>query len=881
MAVTQYQSLVRQCLLKRTLPAEFSKLLLQKDRLNAKGLVFALIDCQQGFCASGDPLPPRYLEALLSAHVVDLSDVLVVAITRWNSQKTHNRQDTTTLQELGWLLLSNKIKADRTETKKCLMLSAKWLTAIVQYSGQLDAPEADLSTLAEAVGSLLATLSATNVGIEILSSRPKTDGGDQDALTVVGNAVDAVIASVPDISIQLADRLSVVKKHIEMVQQGHTQPGNNEQDDFETAQFKQSLPEVEVIASQHGTFVYLDAMLSATKTIDDQTLFTFLEGRHNQSYALMFSDLLSSSFLVLSKASGLDRNNAGHTQIFICNKVPNVLSLIASSSFSTFNSESAVIEAWPRIRLGLTTTELARCGQHFLQACSLLQLISEKARNELQGSEDSVVAPTSQLLTKEDVVAQVNNGQLRLSDLVNRLLDLSGSAAAVAQAIVEIIMTYSSNKEPHHLKDIANALVRKPGTINSLALFVPPSYWLSPLCTLLDDWRWDEIHGESQPLYDEFGSILLCITLAKRRLSLIKAELGIGNAGGFVSKYLDQEGTDMALEDLTEESKGHLGEWIKALYVDEGLNDELTTSCSPQAFYLFLPTLLRQSLLALQNGILGRDTLKSGLGFLLEPFLMPSLVSALLWIHKTSDREARQVILPILVETPSGEAKDIHQTITQTIGPSSAFSSERQGAGKPSDLSKRLSAAVESSTTPTSLSASLDFHCQVVGVEESIKVMIEVLLRVSGTPNFQAALDVLAILVCTADRQLRDALRLAFARLGKLLEEKKRPRAEIIVHLYRRVEAYASVLMTTDLHMDQFATLNLRNIEAVAANMNVSVVPAPEVQQLDQPMDDIDQVLNESVAMNSLEQIDTNTLTMDDYYGEMGNLDDLDLEMFS
>ena len=57
-------------------------------------------------------------------------------------------------------------------------------------------------------------------------------------------------------------------------------------------------------------------------------------------------------------------------------------------------------------------------------------------------------------------------------------------------------MTYCQNKETHHLKDLANAIVRKPEAINALALFIRPSYWLSPLCSLLDEWRWDEIHGE-------------------------------------------------------------------------------------------------------------------------------------------------------------------------------------------------------------------------------------------------------------------------------------------------------------------------------------------------------------------------------------------------
>ena len=56
-------------------------------------------------------------------------------------------------------------------------------------------------------------------------------------------------------------------------------------------------------------------------------------------------------------------------------------------------------------------------------------------------------------------------------------------------------MAYCASKETHHLKELANTMLRKPTTIDVLAMFIRPTYWLSPLCTLLDEWRWDDIHG--------------------------------------------------------------------------------------------------------------------------------------------------------------------------------------------------------------------------------------------------------------------------------------------------------------------------------------------------------------------------------------------------
>jgi len=63
----------------------------------------------------------------------------------------------------------------------------------------------------------------------------------------------------------------------------------------------------------------------------------------------------------------------------------------------------------------------------------------------------------------------------------------------------QIMHIYCQNKETQDLKDLANSILRKPAVINSISMFVRPAYWLSPLCSLLDEWRWDEIHGESIP----------------------------------------------------------------------------------------------------------------------------------------------------------------------------------------------------------------------------------------------------------------------------------------------------------------------------------------------------------------------------------------------
>jgi mediator of RNA polymerase II transcription subunit 5 len=55
---------------------------------------------------------------------------------------------------------------------------------------------------------------------------------------------------------------------------------------------------------------------------------------------------------------------------------------------------------------------------------------------------------------------------------------------------------YCQNKETAPLKELCNLIVRKPDTVEIMALFSPAAYILGPLCSLLDDWKWDDLHGE-------------------------------------------------------------------------------------------------------------------------------------------------------------------------------------------------------------------------------------------------------------------------------------------------------------------------------------------------------------------------------------------------
>lgn len=69
----------------------------------------------------------------------------------------------------------------------------------------------------------------------------------------------------------------------------------------------------------------------------------------------------------------------------------------------------------------------------------------------------------------------------------------------------------------------------------------------------------------------------------------------------------------MKLEDLSEKQHKNLGQWISALFIAEGISEETMSSCSPQEYYLLVPTLFSQTVGACEMGKLEFDTLKGGL----------------------------------------------------------------------------------------------------------------------------------------------------------------------------------------------------------------------------------------------------------------------------
>ena len=199
-----------------------------------------------------------------------------------------------------------------------------------------------------------------------------------------------------------------------------------------------------------------------------------------------------------------------------------------------------------------------------------------------------------------------------------------------------------------------------------MLLFDSPITILQPVCDLLDNWHYDEDQVEYQPVYEEFGSVLLLLLSFVHRYSLTTVDLGIRSSSSFVTKVLDQGHLSRAMEALTEQEQNNLDGWIRGLFDNEsgGLGDELMSSCPPQDFHLLVPTLFHHIVLACSTNNLPEESLKGGLELFVEPFLLPSLIPAITWLsshlwESRGDANAVLQILSALITNPASISNNI------------------------------------------------------------------------------------------------------------------------------------------------------------------------------------------------------------------------------
>ncbi|KAK3403484.1 mediator complex, subunit Med5 [Sordaria brevicollis] len=424
------------------------------------------------------------------------------------------------------------------------------------------------------------------------------------------------------------------------------------------------IPDMPIVNTRAGLYIYINAALVGRPLIDDHSLYTYLHNRYQGDLQTTAIHLILASFDVLANAVfRYEGSKTGHLlKSYVVNKVPLILGNFAASSspMYPFDAEFCISQALGQVDTNVFPTlsnmfDMSNTSssfqdsvrQDFCFACQLHGLLSSSAIETLLGEITYQTLPDEGRYVKETLVQACLEDSERAQRLIGELDNMNGNVGAAAQAIVEVIGTLCRNKETMTLKQLCSQLASKPSSLDILLLFDKPYKILHPLCELLDNWGgYDEDQGEYQPVYEEFGSILLLLLAFVHRYSLTPTDLAIRSSDSFVGKLLGRGSLSRPLDELSDQEKSHLNGWIHGLFDSEagGLGDDLMSSCPPQDFYLLMPTLFDQIVMALSTGCLNDYLLRSGLEYLLDTLLLPSLVPALLFLANNlrTDKQAGQ-----------------------------------------------------------------------------------------------------------------------------------------------------------------------------------------------------------------------------------------------
>lgn len=358
-------------------------------------------------------------------------------------------------------------------------------------------------------------------------------------------------------------------------------------------------------------------------------------------------DLILASFDVLANAVFRNEGprDAHVLKSFLVNKVPLLLCQLLSPHFSTDSSVFCITEALSRVdtsvfptasllfdesRSNNPYTESVR--EEFCAACALHGLVQRDHVERILGETSMSYEPSLEKYSKGKLVQLCLADSDKIQGLVRELDKMDGNVGALCQALVEVLSSplrdpllrltrvqlmrqVCNNKETVPLKMLCSELAQRPQFLDILLLFEKLPSILEPLCHLLDNWRYDDQEGEYQPIYEEFGGIMLLILAFVYRYNLTPADIGISSPDSAVARILTRAHIAREAKELVGREDAHLDGWLHGLFDTDsgGLGDDLMSSCPPQEFYLLVASIFKNTVVAYTYGYITDEQLKSGI----------------------------------------------------------------------------------------------------------------------------------------------------------------------------------------------------------------------------------------------------------------------------
>ncbi|CAM1508468.1 Fc.00g053160.m01.CDS01 [Cosmosporella sp. VM-42] len=450
--------------------------------------------------------------------------------------------------------------------------------------------------------------------------------------------------------------------------------------------------DIPISNTRAALYIYVNASLVGRPLIDDHALFSFMNNRYQGDIQSSAVDLILASFDVLANAVFRNEGakDAHLLRSYLINKVPLLLCQLCPPAFGATSAEFCITEALRHVDTSLFPTPslmfdetrsnnpyTESVREEFCAACVLHGLIQRAQMDTILGDDMTMsYENTLEKLEKEKLVQNCLSDPEKIQGLVRDVDKMDGNVGAVCQALIELMRQLCNNKETMSLKLLCSQLAQKPLSLDVLLLFEKLPNILEPLCQLLDNWRYEEDQGEYQPVYEEFGAILLLVLAFAYRYNLTAVEIGIQSPDSCIARVLGRGHIGRQHDELTEQENGHINGWIHGLFDTEagGLGDDLMSSCPPQDFYLLVAPLFQNIVVAYTHGYLNDETLKSGVEYLVDTFLLPSLVPAIrflsnyLWVDQQEQKSIIKILQLILLPSSiSGEASTMLSSVKNLI----------------------------------------------------------------------------------------------------------------------------------------------------------------------------------------------------------------------
>ncbi|KAH0337691.1 mediator complex, subunit Med5, partial [Aureobasidium melanogenum] len=645
--------------------------------------------------ASGiDPLITEYLEQILRATTIDTCDILVALLAHTRYALKKNASTRTSLSNaffehilalLVRLVAAGERPKTAREARNVVRALGECLTAcrahemvlLMQNVDVMQSPDPQVVTCFETLATLaIAVLNHPMVKADISDGWPQT-------------MKDKIASACSDFA-ELISPWSHSQTGAGLQMLAKTPPLGKP--DFSTAEIASTVNDLPVTNSRVGLYIYLNAALCARPLTDDMSLFNYLHAKYQNDTQSLVSDLIVASFDVLANALQQLQppNQLLCYRSFIANKLPLLITTL-SASFPPMTSQVHIqmalrrvdVHPFPPLSSDNDTANneiLKKSRLEFVQACILFQLGNEQAFHSVIGESPAPIAPRVVRYNRQSLAQQCSANIHRVEELARELEGMNGNAGAISGALVDTIQHLYTAKETMALRTVCNIFSRRLPLMDIILQYAQPSDVLSPLCNLLNEWTHDEDQSEYQPAYEEFAAVLLLVLAVIHRYQLTEAEIGAFSTDSFIIRLLKNMSTSIDIRALDDDQQKQLTKWVQGLYATDehgetnGISDETMSHCPPQSFYLLVPTLFEQSVQACKLMTLAVNTLKGGLEFLLEPFLLPSLIGGLSWVtkHSWEDHGDTDILMQMLrkliqPDSISGDAQAMHKTILAMI----------------------------------------------------------------------------------------------------------------------------------------------------------------------------------------------------------------------